>query len=88
MRQMLEPIEGPVVPHRSPTPGSRYAEGLLVAFLGSGASAARVRVEDTPYEIGALYELCRRAARKKDFARRVTVSKNDGRLILARTKGD
>ncbi len=86
MQDLFEPIEEPIPSHRSPTIGSRYAERLILTFLDCGAIKARVRVEDTPYELDELYGLCRRVCRKKDFIREVTVSKNDGQLLIRRLK--
>lgn len=87
MENLFEPMERPLPSHKSPTTGSRYAERLILTFLDYGASKARVRVEDTPYGLDELYELCRRVCRKKDFIKEVAVSKNDGRLLVYRLKG-
>jgi len=87
MDELLEPIDGPIVAHRSPTEGSLYAERILLAFMRSGADKARVRVENTPYGFEELYVLCRNTARKHVFAdARISISKNNGRLLLIRKR--
>lgn len=87
MDNLLEPVDEPVVAHRKPTEGSLYAEGILLAFVRSGADKARVRVEDTPYKLDELYALCRNTARKRTFVEaRVSASKNNGRLLLIRKR--
>lgn len=84
MKDMLEPFDEPTTLHKASTEHSRFAESLIVTFLKSGASKSRVRIEKTPYDIDKLYELCRRVCRKKAFFKLVSVSKNDGNLLLIR----
>lgn len=84
MNHLFEPVEDEILSHRSPTKASRYGEKLLMSFLECGAPTAKVKVEDTPYGIDELYETCRRVCRKNFFSKKVSVSKNDGRLLFIR----
>lgn len=85
MNDLIEDSNEPKIMHKRATEGSRYAEKLILSFLRSNADCARVKVENTPYSIDKLYELCRSVVRKKSF-RIATVSKNDGKLMLYREK--
>lgn len=69
---------------RRSTEGSRYAEGIVSAFLSSGAVAAEVRWRETPYSCGELYELLRRVCRKSDYRALVGASKCDSSVQLYR----
>lgn len=82
----IVPLDSPMPSRRRSTEGSRYAEGIVLSFLRSGAVAAEVRWRETPYSCGELYELLRRCCRKKSYRALVGASKCDSSIQLYRRR--
>lgn len=75
MPDVIVPMDGDLPSRRNSTPSSRYAEGIVIAFLESGAASAEVKWRETPYSALELYEHLRRACRKSEYRRRVAAAK-------------
>lgn len=82
----IVPLDSPMPSRRRSTEGSRYAEGIVLSFLRSGAVAAEVRWRDTAYGCAELYELLRRVCRKADYRADVGASKCDSSIQLYRRR--
>ena len=73
----LAPFEEHVTLTRNGTELSRFCERLVVAFLGYGASCARVRCEMAPFPADRLYEGLRNVCGKNGY--RGSVARPTGR---------
>jgi hypothetical protein len=84
MEALLGPVEEPVTMTRNATALSRFSEKLVLAFLRYHASEARVRHEDTEYDLDTLYQGLRRVCGKSAYRGVVRIHKQNGTLILLR----
>lgn len=84
MSELIEPYENIVSPSRNQTERSRIAENILDTFLKYGATAARVRWQETSFTLDELHRGLWNACQKDPFNRSVRVTKRGDELILLR----
>ena len=84
IEDLLAPCDEPVVMTRNATELSRFSERLVLTFLGYRASEARVRHEQTAYDLETLYQGLRNTCKKNAFKDVVRVHKQNNTLILIR----
>lgn len=86
VEDLLEPINEPVTLTRNSTELSRFSESIVRTFLDYRATEARVRHEQTAYDLETLYQGLRNVCKKVAFRGLVRVHKQNGTLILLRER--
>lgn len=86
VHELLAPIDEPITLTRNATELSRFSERIVVTFLNYRASEARIRHEDTDYDLETLYEGLRNVCKKNAFKDVVRVHKQNDTLILLRER--
>lgn len=86
VEDLLEPINEPVTLTRNATELSRFSEKVVRTFLDYRATEARVRHEQTDYDLETLYQGLRNVCKKVAFKGVVRVHKQNGTLILLRER--
>lgn len=83
---LLAPVEEPITMTRNSTELSRFSERIVVTFLRYRASEARIRHEQTAYDLETLYQGLRNVCKKNAFKDVVRVHKQNDTLILLRER--
>lgn len=83
---LLAPIDEPITMTRNATKLSRFSERIVVTFLKYRASEARIRHEQTEYDLETLYQGLRNVCKKNAFKNVVRVHKQNDTLILLRER--
>ena len=83
---LLAPVDEPITMTRNATELSRFSERIVVTFLSYSASEARIRHEQTKYDLETLYQGLRNVCKKNAFKNVVRVHKQNDTLILIRER--
>ena len=86
VEDLLAPVEEPITMARNSTELSRFSESIVRTFLEYRATEARIRHEDTAYDLETLYQGLRNVCKKVAFKGVVRVHKQNGTLILLRER--
>lgn len=86
VEDLLAPIDEPITMTRNATELSRFSERIVVTFLNYRATEARIRHENTDYDLETLYQGLRNVCKKNAFKDVVRVHKQNSQLILIRTR--
>lgn len=86
VEDLLAPIDEPITMTRNATALSRFSERIVVTFLNYRATEARIRHENTDYDLETLYQGLRNVCKKNAFKDVVRVHKQNGQLILIRSR--
>lgn len=86
IEDLLAPIDEPITMTRNATELSRFSERIVVTFLKYRATEARIRHEQTEYDLETLYQGLRNVCKKNAFKDVVRVHKQNSQLILIRTR--
>lgn len=85
---LLAPCEETITLRRNSTKLSKLSEDIVLTFLRYKAAQAVVHHELTDYSIDTLYQGLRNVCKKNDFKGVARVRKQNGMLILIRTRDD
>lgn len=86
LESLLAPCDEPITMTRNATELSRFSERIVVTFLNYRASEARIRHEQTEYDLETLYQGLRNVCKKNAFKNVVRVHKQNETLILLRER--
>lgn len=84
VEHLLAPVDEPITMTRNATELSRFSERIVVTFLSYRATEARVKHENTDYDLDTLYQGLRNVCKKVAFKDVVRVHKQNDTLILLR----
>ena len=86
VEDLLAPIDEPITLTRNATELSRFSERIVVTFLNYRATEARIRYEQTEYDLETLYQGLRNVCKKNAFKDVARVHKQNDQLILIRMR--